>query len=319
MVPAWRRRIPERSQCCLRASGRSAPPRWSARCRSRPTSAPGSRSSTRCAPPCSRSVSASSPEHRRRSSPTRTTSRSSTPPGCTSNGHEAAQLYDDDIAHRAAFFLIDPTNPAEVLAFYRANVGAGRPPEVRAAMIEEAHRQRRRRGRVSAFATMCEVAQRFAGLARARLEHPGGARVRLRALGRTRASRTPAATRSRCRCVSCTWRGTSRSSSPPRAPRRRGPSSSVARAPRTSLGSPSSPCATSTSSSPSSTRRGCGSRRSRSSRFRSSGSPASRSTPRSRRSPRSPVSSRRGCASTRRAWPSSPRPPPGASASRRLP
>ena len=78
----WRRRIPWRSQeRCLRASGRSARPRWSAPSRSRPTSAPGSRSSTRCAPPCSRSVSASSPEHRRRSSPTRTTSRSSTPPG----------------------------------------------------------------------------------------------------------------------------------------------------------------------------------------------------------------------------------------------
>jgi hypothetical protein len=42
--------------------------------------------------------------------------------GCTSNGHEATQLYGDDIAHRAAFYLIDPTNPAEVLAFYRAYV-----------------------------------------------------------------------------------------------------------------------------------------------------------------------------------------------------
>ena len=31
--------------------------------------------------------------------------------GCTSNGHEATQLYGDDIAHRAAFYLIDPTNP----------------------------------------------------------------------------------------------------------------------------------------------------------------------------------------------------------------
>src|SRR5690348_17975103 len=38
--------------------------------------------------------------------------------GCTSNGHEATQLYGDDIAHRAAFYLIDPTNPAELLAFY---------------------------------------------------------------------------------------------------------------------------------------------------------------------------------------------------------
>src|SRR6201993_2085736 len=42
--------------------------------------------------------------------------------GCTSNGHEAIQVYDDDIAHRAAFFLIDVTNPAEVLAFYRASI-----------------------------------------------------------------------------------------------------------------------------------------------------------------------------------------------------
>src|SRR5258706_7464667 len=34
---------------------------------------------------------------------------------CTSNGHEATQLYGDDIEHRAAFYLIDATNPAEVL------------------------------------------------------------------------------------------------------------------------------------------------------------------------------------------------------------
>src|SRR5256886_6501012 len=57
--------------------------------------------------------------------------------GCTSNGHEAAQLFGDDIEHRAAFFLIDTTNPAEVLAFYRAYVGTGRPPEVRAALVEQ--------------------------------------------------------------------------------------------------------------------------------------------------------------------------------------
>jgi HD-GYP domain-containing protein (c-di-GMP phosphodiesterase class II) len=82
--------------------------------------------------------------------------------GCTSNGHEAMQVYDDDIAHRAAFFLIDTTNPAEVLAFYRANIGAGRPPDVRAALIEEAIANAGPRARES-FATMCEVAQRFAG------------------------------------------------------------------------------------------------------------------------------------------------------------
>src|SRR5205809_2709901 len=57
--------------------------------------------------------------------------------GCTSNSHEASQLFGDDIEHRAAFFLIDTANPAEVLAFYRAYVGAGRPPEVRAALVEQ--------------------------------------------------------------------------------------------------------------------------------------------------------------------------------------
>jgi HD-GYP domain-containing protein (c-di-GMP phosphodiesterase class II) len=82
--------------------------------------------------------------------------------GCTSNGHEATQLYGDDIAHRAAFFLIDPTNPAEVLAFYKAYVGAGRPPEVREAILEDAIANAGPRAR-DAFATMCEVAQRFAG------------------------------------------------------------------------------------------------------------------------------------------------------------
>jgi HD-GYP domain-containing protein (c-di-GMP phosphodiesterase class II)/DNA-binding CsgD family transcriptional regulator len=82
--------------------------------------------------------------------------------GCTSNGHEATQLFGDDIAHRAAFFLIDTTKPAEVLAFYRAHVGAGRAPEVRAAMIEDAIANAGPRAR-DAFATMCEVAQRFAG------------------------------------------------------------------------------------------------------------------------------------------------------------
>src|SRR6266516_1524103 len=82
--------------------------------------------------------------------------------GCTSNGHEAALLYGDDIAHRAAFYLIDPTSPGEVLAFYRAHIGAGRPPEVRAALIEEAIANAGPRAR-DAFATMCEIAQRFAG------------------------------------------------------------------------------------------------------------------------------------------------------------
>jgi HD-GYP domain-containing protein (c-di-GMP phosphodiesterase class II) len=81
--------------------------------------------------------------------------------GCTSNGHEASQLFGDDIAHRAAFYLVDPTNPAEVLEFYRSNVGLGRPPEVRSKLIEDAIANAAPRAQ-EAFATMCEVAQRFA-------------------------------------------------------------------------------------------------------------------------------------------------------------
>jgi hypothetical protein len=42
--------------------------------------------------------------------------------GCTSNGHEATQFFGEDIEHRAAFFLIDPTDVSQVVAFYRAHV-----------------------------------------------------------------------------------------------------------------------------------------------------------------------------------------------------
>jgi len=83
--------------------------------------------------------------------------------GCTSNGHEATQLFGEDIEHRAAFFLIDTSNPAEVLAFYQAHVGAGRAPEVRAAMIENVIANAGGPRSRESFATMCEVAQRFAG------------------------------------------------------------------------------------------------------------------------------------------------------------
>src|SRR5581483_3367890 len=81
--------------------------------------------------------------------------------GCTSNGHEATLLFGEDIEHRAAFFLIDPSDPDQVVAFYRSHVGPGRPPEVREQMIEAALSDPAR-ARAS-FAAMCEVAQRFAG------------------------------------------------------------------------------------------------------------------------------------------------------------
>jgi HD-GYP domain-containing protein (c-di-GMP phosphodiesterase class II) len=80
--------------------------------------------------------------------------------GCTSNSHEATQLFGEDIMHRAAFFLIDPADPEQVIAFYRSHVGPGRPAEVRERMIEAALSSPDR-ARAS-FAAMCEVAQRFA-------------------------------------------------------------------------------------------------------------------------------------------------------------
>ncbi len=80
--------------------------------------------------------------------------------GCTSNSHEAAQIFGDDIGHRAAFFLIDPADPTQVLGFYREHLGVGRPAEVRESMLEAALADPTRTR--EAFAAMCEVAQRFA-------------------------------------------------------------------------------------------------------------------------------------------------------------
>src|SRR3954462_219560 len=80
--------------------------------------------------------------------------------GCTSNGHEATLVFGEDIEHRAAFYLVDTTSPAEVLAFYKAYVGAGHSPEVRERMLEAALADPVRAR--EALATMCEVAQRFA-------------------------------------------------------------------------------------------------------------------------------------------------------------
>ena len=231
--------------------------------------------------------------------------------GCTSNGHEAIQVYDDDIAHRAAFFLIDTTNPAEVLAFYRANIGAGRPPEVRAALIEEAIANAGPRARES-FATMCEVAQRFAGWldlgsnVQAALEYVF-ARWDGRGFPDARGDAIPLPMRllhvARDISLFLSAGGPveardvlERRTGASYEPRLAGLAAAEPRRPPRRAGR----------------RRGCGSRRSRSSRFRRSGSQAIGSTPRSRRSLRSPISSRHGSASTRRVWPSSPRPPRGA-------
>jgi HD-GYP domain-containing protein (c-di-GMP phosphodiesterase class II) len=81
--------------------------------------------------------------------------------GCTSDGHEAAQLYGDDIVPRAAFALVDPGYIEEVVGFLRAHVGRGLPEEERAGLIEHviAHGIPVAR---QTFAMHCEVAQRFA-------------------------------------------------------------------------------------------------------------------------------------------------------------
>ena len=63
---------------------------------------------------------------------------------------------------RAAFALVDSGNLDEVVAFLRANVGLGPPPDVRAAMVEEALIHGLPAARQT-LAMHCEVAQRFAG------------------------------------------------------------------------------------------------------------------------------------------------------------
>jgi HD-GYP domain-containing protein (c-di-GMP phosphodiesterase class II) len=82
--------------------------------------------------------------------------------GCTSDGHEATQIYGDDIVPRAAFALVDSGNVEEVVAFLQANVGLGRTPEIRAGMVEAALDHGLPAARQT-LAMHCEVAQRFAG------------------------------------------------------------------------------------------------------------------------------------------------------------
>src|SRR3954467_7529583 len=81
--------------------------------------------------------------------------------GCTSNSHEATQVFGEDIEHRADFFLLDSADRDAIIAFYREHVGPGLPPEEREALLELvlANPGRAR----ESFAAMCEVAQRFAG------------------------------------------------------------------------------------------------------------------------------------------------------------
>ncbi len=103
--------------------------------------------------------------------------------GCTSDGHEAAQIYGDDIVPRAAFALVDAGNPEEVVAFLRSNVGLGRTPELRAVMVEEAIAHGLPAGPPDIGHALRGGAA-IRRMARIQFGHPGGTRTRLRALGR---------------------------------------------------------------------------------------------------------------------------------------
>jgi HD-GYP domain-containing protein (c-di-GMP phosphodiesterase class II) len=74
--------------------------------------------------------------------------------GCTSDSHESAQLFGDDIAPRAAFALVDPTSPEELGAFLQENVRPELLEHVLAGGLGPVQ---------EGFAQHCEVAQRFAG------------------------------------------------------------------------------------------------------------------------------------------------------------
>jgi HD-GYP domain-containing protein (c-di-GMP phosphodiesterase class II) len=74
--------------------------------------------------------------------------------GCTSDAHETALLFGDDIAPRAAFALVDPALPEELLAFLKGNVAS---PAVVEQLLAAGPAPLR-----ETFATHCEVAQRFA-------------------------------------------------------------------------------------------------------------------------------------------------------------
>jgi HD-GYP domain-containing protein (c-di-GMP phosphodiesterase class II) len=81
--------------------------------------------------------------------------------GCTSDAHELARIYGDDIAPRAAFSVIDPTRPREVAAFVREQAGGGMPPVARAGRVARELATGKQRAR-RALAMHCEVAERFA-------------------------------------------------------------------------------------------------------------------------------------------------------------
>src|SRR4051794_32308426 len=82
--------------------------------------------------------------------------------GCTSDAHEAALLYGDDIAPRADWSTRDASRPTDVVAFLARNVGRTASPPRRAAALAGAVATGKKRA-AATFDMHCEVAQRIAG------------------------------------------------------------------------------------------------------------------------------------------------------------
>jgi HD-GYP domain-containing protein (c-di-GMP phosphodiesterase class II) len=78
--------------------------------------------------------------------------------GCTSNAHETAAIFGDDVSTRAAWATIDPGRRAELLRFVVSTAGAGAPPARRIRALSAALAA----GPRANFAAHCEVARRIA-------------------------------------------------------------------------------------------------------------------------------------------------------------
>jgi HD-GYP domain-containing protein (c-di-GMP phosphodiesterase class II) len=81
--------------------------------------------------------------------------------GCTSNAHETAALFGDDVATRAAWATIDPGRQLDVLRFVVSRAGAGAPVAVRLRALAEVLGAGPAGPREN-FAAHCEVAVRLA-------------------------------------------------------------------------------------------------------------------------------------------------------------
>ena len=81
--------------------------------------------------------------------------------GCTSNAHETAAQFGDDVGTRAAWATIDPGRQAEMLRFLVTTAGAGAPPVRRLRALATVLAAGPQGARAN-FAAHCEVAQRLA-------------------------------------------------------------------------------------------------------------------------------------------------------------